>query len=189
MRCPYCVSELAVTNYSRYQNLDEHVIRPNDEPRSKPEYHCVNNQCSIHGRDDIFWDETGDVYCDFRQKGDTNLESALDSLSRRLSIEIYKHDEDHDLFSLGRFVCRVEYIYKANEQGEILKRTRAYTILRKEKSSRLGMTSKKKWFVQALWNAFVIHPYRFGSFLSKNTGEKWYSRMWKNYKKMFATES
>lgn len=176
MRCPYCKSTLTVVRMERLETLDEHVCYPNEQPSLKESFGCINASC-IESNERL-WDYSGDCY----GGSYSNSKPALDSLSCRLAIEIFKHDEDHNLFSIGNFQFRVEYIYQANDAGEILKRIRAYSI--HQKSSRIILTTKKRFFLGAILDAFISCPYRFGKFYSDKHGEKWYTRMKKNYKEL-----
>jgi len=137
MLCPICKSELVVTGQERLETLDEHVSNPN-EPSLKNKYECLNKECS--GYDRFMWDEDGDLYhkhhwCDHKTFNFVNgNDGAFGSFARRVNVEIYKKDENFLLCTLFGRKIFIKYLYKSNDDGDILKRTWKFEILRKNGS-------------------------------------------------------
>jgi len=136
MKCPICKSELVVTGQERLETLDEHVCNSNGEPSLKDKYECLNEQCS--GYDRFMWNEDGGLYskhhgCDSKTFNfiDGN-DGAFGSFARRVNVEIYKKDENFLLCTiLGRKIF-IKYLYKSNDDGDVLKRSWKFEILRKD---------------------------------------------------------
>lgn len=61
LKCPNCRRKIEVSCYSRYQDLVEHVLGPNDLPALKPEYRCPAFFPRCYPLR-VFWDAQGDVY-------------------------------------------------------------------------------------------------------------------------------
>jgi hypothetical protein len=142
MKCPICKSELLVTGQEHLETLNEHVSNPNDEPSLKNKYECLNERCE--SREKLIWNEDGDLYhqhvyengYDFNEKYsfiDGN-DGAFGSFARRVNVEIYKKDENFLLCTLFGRKIFIKYLYKSNDDGDILKRTWKFEILRKNGS-------------------------------------------------------
>jgi len=138
MLCPLCKSELKVTGQEHLQTTDEHVCCPNDEPCLKDKYECLDPGCSGHNR--FMWGEDGSLYYknDYCKSETFNFidgnDGAFDSFARRINVEIYKKDENFLLCTLFGRKIFIKYLYKSNDDGDILKRTWTFEILRKNGS-------------------------------------------------------
>jgi hypothetical protein len=121
---------LAAGEQLRLETLAEHVCRPNDEPSLKPSFYCPDTDCQAN-KLGVVWDEYGDYYGAMQRDIPCidGLPEAFGSFARQAAIEICKHDEDYKLctipcFPLKGWTVRVKYIYKGNENGEIIQRRR-----------------------------------------------------------------
>jgi len=133
MRCPVCKKELVITGQARLETLEEHIFDSNGIPALKDKYQCVNEKCAAHIYN-VCWDNTGGYYSRLysypkKIKFIDDNTGPFGSWARRQNIEIYKHDENFDLLNLYWFKIRVEFKYKANENGDILSRKRHFHIL------------------------------------------------------------
>jgi hypothetical protein len=145
MKCSICEQELKPLDGkwdATHQDTNDHVCNPNGSPSLKIIFVCRNIDC-IACQAEVHWDNDGEYYGsqlkdwkNFRLDNDIfkdKLLSAIGSFSRKLEVEIYKHDEDKYLpkikTPLGNFQIKVTYKYKANEEGKILSRKRKLEYL------------------------------------------------------------
>ncbi len=127
MLCPCCKTELVVTGQARLETLDEHVSCV--EPSMKDKYECPNSCCEAF--QEIFWNSDGERYSKAYGKKVhfiDNNDAPFGSFTRRINVEIYKKDEEKDLFQIGRYKYRLVYQYKADDNGKILSRKRKIEI-------------------------------------------------------------
>jgi len=138
MLCPCCKTKLVVTGQERLETLEEHVSCV--DPCLKDKYECPNPSCATYQK--CCWNEDGEHYQSFSDKFPfiDNNSGPFGSFSRRINVEIYKHDEDRELFKLGRFKFKLVYSYKANEDGEILSRKRRIETWLKTRDDDWGYT-------------------------------------------------
>ncbi len=138
MLCPICSKELVVTGQARLETIEEHVCAPNEEICLKDKYECINEACSAYNR--IMWGEDGDLYWKngWSRKEYFNFidgnEAAIGSFSRKANVEIYKKDENFLLCTLFGNKIYVKYLYKSNEDGDILSRKWKFEIIKKNGS-------------------------------------------------------
>lgn len=136
MLCPICKKELVVTGQERLETLDEHVCNPNGEICLKDKYECINETCSAYNR--IMWGEDGDLYWKngWSRKEYFNFidgnEAPFGSFSRRMNVEIYKKDENFLLCTIFERKNYVKYLYKSNEDGDILNRKWKFELITKD---------------------------------------------------------
>lgn len=140
MNCPYCNQKLIKGSKRRYETLCEHVSVPNKkEYPLRNTYICISYNCPC-SNEDLFWDEHGELYGfnrSFNFKDD--ISSAYPSFSRKMDIEIYKKGlKDKTMLSpLLMFNCLQPYIehnYKADEYGNVLKKSYKLRFLKKNES-------------------------------------------------------
>ena len=132
MNCPVCRSELMITGMERLETLIEHVENPNGKPSLKRKYECFNKSCPSRGT--VMWDEFGELYIiDFRQSQKLqfidNNDGPFGSSWRGINVEVEKKDENFILLHLGFIKFRIEWVYKSNENGDILKKAWFIQIL------------------------------------------------------------
>ena len=129
MRCPICKTELIVTGQERLQTLGEHVGDPDGVPSFKDTHQCPNKECEAC-KDGLVWDDYGSFYSYIREDIpygkkyefiDGN-DGAFGSFQRESNVTNGKHDEDFVLLSLYKIKFKVQYLYEANQDGEILSR-------------------------------------------------------------------
>lgn len=138
MHCPNCHNKLADGEPRKFETLSDHVCDPNrlNYPL-RPTFICTNPECFISSTD-VFWDESGDLYGWIeRGKVKNDLTSAYPSISRRLDIEIYKKGLKKQLYlhpalMLWFLKPLIEFNYKADDYGNILKRSYKLKFLRKD---------------------------------------------------------
>jgi hypothetical protein len=154
--CPACKKKLLWGGSLSYQTLPEHVSNPNYDPPPRSFYYCDNILCDANASQEInkrcvitektvrtepnniimFWDEYGDLYGGFRSNikfiGENN--SPFGSDARRQNIEIRKRDENFKIIEIFGWRFNSEYSYKADTDGNILKRKMRITIWKKDKN-------------------------------------------------------
>jgi hypothetical protein len=144
MYCPKCNESLCNGEKQMFETLYEHVENPDrrDFPLRNT-WVCTNDKC-IASKDpsNIFWDESGDFYGSYTDLGlhYNDITSAYPSFARKQDIEIYKRNVKteiylHPAFMLWFLKPLIEFNYKADEWGQILKRTWKLKFLKKFDSS------------------------------------------------------
>lgn len=135
--CPVCRERLVVTGKARLETLDEHVSDPNGTPALKIKYECSNEECATHKK--LMWEEGGGMYhgwdTPYSEKFpfiDGN-NAPFGSFERCTNVEVYKEDENFDLFKWWGGKVRVVYRYTSDNDGNILTRRRKYEIWVKER--------------------------------------------------------
>ncbi len=136
--CPVCKSEVVYEKHRNCQTLDEHVCDPNGTPSSKPTYHCSNPKC-ICNKQKVFWDWYGDMYGGFKIPDTTFIngnDSPFGSHSRKQNVEIYKKGLPRQKYlspwwTLKLWQPMIEYHYKSNTDGEVLKKWTKIEFLKK----------------------------------------------------------
>jgi uncharacterized protein YbaR (Trm112 family) len=124
MNCPACKSELVIVGQKRLETLLEHVDCR--EPSLKDDFACSSPECPTHAAG-VHWNENGETYCrDFRLENEIKYiddnDAPFGSFQRQLNVEIYKHDENFTLITIFGWKFNVEFKYKSDEDGNILKR-------------------------------------------------------------------
>lgn len=154
--CPSCKKELSWGGSLSYQTLSEHVSNPNYDPLPRSFYYCNNILCDANSPEEIkkrlvitektvrtepndvtvFWDEYGDSYGCFGSdiKFIDGNSSPFGSESRRQHIEIRKRDENFKITEIFGWRFNAEYSYKADTDGNILKRKMRITVWKKDKN-------------------------------------------------------
>ena len=144
MKCPKCHQELIRGVDREFETLSDHVCNPNVEHYPlRPTFVCNNEQCPASTAE-IFWDEDGGMYG--YNKGfefENDISSAYPSFERKMDIEIYKKGLKsklrlHPCLMLWFLQPMIEFTYKADEYGNILKR--GYKLI---------------WLQKDSWNPFV----------------------------------
>ena len=128
MNCPFCDKVLTTDGYREYQNLNDYVTNPNAE--SYPLRMTFGCNCEL-GKN-CFWDKDGKLYVkEYAQAlhDFTGYKSARGSISRKIDIEIYKHDEDFQFLNLFGWRFKVKYHYESNYNGDILDRKPSIEII------------------------------------------------------------
>lgn len=183
MNCPKCKSELIKDGQARLQSLDEHVSNPNALPSLKTRYVCSNKECVCNTQEDesVCWNSDGECYGGFKIFEHGQNTGPYGSYERKAQVEIYKHGPDGPLkkkvylspiWMLWFYQPFIEYHYKSNENGDILKRSWSIEILKKDKG---------------LGNRYCVHAsfcWQTWRFLWRNFKRKMED---KNYAKAFST--
>ena len=156
--CPLCRSELIVTGLERLETLDEHVCNPNGEVYLKDKYECLNEKCSGYRR--FIWNEDGDIYYkgSIDKKTFTFIDGndgAIGSFARRVNIEIRKRDENFLLCTIFRRKIYVKYLYKSNENGDILNRRWKFEVIKKDGSYYISGLSMLIFSIRKFHNNFI----------------------------------
>lgn len=104
-------------------NVMEHVTGV-QTPSLKNIFQCLTPYCPAIQRD-LMWDDYGGLYAN-SHLGELPFidgnNAPFGTFQRKCYIEVYKHDEDFYIFSIGNTGLKVSYSYKGNEDGEILGR-------------------------------------------------------------------
>jgi hypothetical protein len=139
MFCPMCYEKLQNGEERKFETLTDHVCDPNREDYPlRPTWICTNAKCECGLSNDIFWDETGDIYGGFKLKFPDDRDSAYPSHSRKSDIEIYKKGLKKQTY-LPAFLMlwflkpMIEHNYKGDEWGDVLGRSFKLKFLRKDK--------------------------------------------------------
>ena len=137
MLCPRCKSKLIVTDQAKLETLYEHVTC--SSVRMKDKYECSNPDCLTKTLW-IAWNRMGERYdmSPFYTHKRHNYEhifidgndAPFNSFQRQMNVEISKNDENKKLY-LGKYIIEVKYLYKSNENGDVLQRKRKYKLFKK----------------------------------------------------------
>jgi hypothetical protein len=125
--CPICKTELTITGQAHLETLSDHIFET--IPTLKDVYQCPNNKCEANMRHFV-WNELGEFYGNVTFMGIfiDNNSAPFGSLQRQLNIEIYKHDENRYFTYKGTGI-KIEWKYKADTNGKILKKKPTIVIL------------------------------------------------------------
>lgn len=137
--CPYCQFQLSKDLDKKFETLSEHVCDPNNEYGRplRPTWKCYNDDCPC-SKEDIFWDESGDLYGWSNINFYNDISTAFPSIARRLDIEIYKKGLKKETrlspaLMLWFLMPVIEYHYKADDYGNVLKKSWSLTWRKKNK--------------------------------------------------------
>lgn len=117
-----------------YETLCDHICNLNGDLPERDTYICVNSECcAFHEKhDSFFWDFDGSFYGYLSQlKGpvDTCGTAALGSPEAKMEIELYKKDENYEIFSWRGFVFNKVFVYKSDYYKTILSRDTTYQFV------------------------------------------------------------
>jgi hypothetical protein len=181
MYCPLCHSPLNNGKDKKYETLCEHVSDPNMEDYPlRPTFVCGKETCECH-KQEVFWDESGDIYGGFKIKFIDGRDSAYPSFGCKMDTEIYKKGFK-DKIVLPPFLMLwflqpiIEFNYKADEWGMVLKRTWCLKWLKKDK---LNPFYKDKFGYHVYYTfpfVSIIHTIKHNNSLIKN------NKLSQNYK-------
>lgn len=138
LRCPICKQPLAIIGQDYLETLCEHV--QNQKVSLKSRYECLNEKC-IAQEKGMYWNREGDYYsphhCMFEKfPFIDNNNAPFGSFQRKANVEIYKKDENFTLLNLYFIVFFIEWVYRSNEEGDILsKRPKLVTCIRSSRGS------------------------------------------------------
>jgi len=124
-RCPYCKSPLEAYKVTRVQTLCEHVFSPNETPCPKQLYRCSVEACPTVGV--CMWTLDGELFTEgpYSHKKidfiDSN-DAPFGTISRKINVEVCKHDEDFTFFRLPWVRAEIYFEYESNLDGDIVKR-------------------------------------------------------------------
>lgn len=140
-KCPACMEKMTMDSQREYETLGDHVSDPNRKSHPlRDSYICSDEKC-ITRKYNVFWDYMGDrygyiPYNDVKKYGYTDCDqlfinendAPFGSHSRKSNVEIYKKGLKkeiwlHRMFGGWFFQPFIEFHYKSNEQGDVLKKT------------------------------------------------------------------
>lgn len=126
MRCSICDKKLIISGSFIAEDAALNSFHTN-------RHTCGDESCSAFGV--VYWDDQGELYTDDYKKFKKlifidGLKNARGSLARKLEVECFKHDEDRCLYSGKKWGLILYVKYKANEEGDILKRYYCFRILK-----------------------------------------------------------
>jgi len=126
MRCPICKSELKFVEFVTVSD----VLGGNVWEKK---YVC-STCTSTFG---VWWDSTGELYSDkyIKDYGTMFVDGntgAFGSWARKSRVEIYKHDEEFELFEFWGWKGEIRYRYTSNDEGDILSRKPYLQLFRKD---------------------------------------------------------
>lgn len=138
MNCPKCHKRLVQGKDREFETLTDHICEPNREHYPlRPTFICNNPQCPA-SKEDLFWDEWGALYGYSRKlEFDNNINSAYPSFERKTDIEIYKKGLKSKMYlppclMLWFLQPMIEFTYKADEYGNVLKKGYKLVWLKKD---------------------------------------------------------
>lgn len=191
MLCPCCKSEIIKGDKARFQTSEEHVSIPNATPPLRSTLVCSNSDC-ITRKHDTFWDWNGDRYggYDINESEFINSNDApFGTISRRLNVEIYKKGLKKKKYLSPKWMFNIyqpvlEWNYKSNEDGEVLKKWISISYLKKdEQDGRFCLGVTPFWRThQFLWHRFKNNIKRYkknkDSYFLKKAFEPSANRSW-----------
>lgn len=143
--CPVCKSPVKISGQKNYETLSEHVSDPNAEERPlRDAYRCTNKNCICNSEEhDVYWNYNGEMYGGFYIDdeefiGENN--APFGSFERKLNVESRKcgvKDKTylHPALCLWLLQPYIEYHYKANVNGDVVKRWFTIEFLKKNERS------------------------------------------------------
>jgi hypothetical protein len=143
-KCPVCKSEVKITSQESYETLLEHVEDPNKFSHpNRDAYRCINQECICNDpKHNVFWNYHGEMYGGFYIEdedfiGENN--APFGSIERKFNIEIHKKGYKDckylsPLLCLGLLQPYIEYHYKADVMGNVVKRWFSIKFLKKSES-------------------------------------------------------
>lgn len=126
MKCSICKSELVVGSPKKYVKQFEDLMIDQVEQTvgDRITFHCPNQHCEAH--QNVYWDDDGSCYIKGKYISDKNFIDnnceAFGSVERQIHTEVYKHDEDYTFVTIGPLVIKRVFSYKADRDGNVLKR-------------------------------------------------------------------
>ena len=143
MKCRFCKKELINGEEREFETLGDHVCDPNGIHRPlRATYICSDENCIANTIADGFWDDIGEFY--HSNWGAKELESyknysgglsAYESSASSIDTEVYKQDENFTFYKGLKWSLGIEYKYKADDNGRVIKRTPKLSIERKDFNS------------------------------------------------------
>lgn len=164
MKCPCCKSEIVIGPKKQYETLDEHVCSPNSESPFRDTLICSNEDC-ITRKGNAFWDHFGDMYGGIYIPKESFIKennSPFGSLGRKTNVEIYKVGLKSKTYLspawlLWFYQPFLEYNYRSNENGDVLKKSISVKFLKKDNKI------SKQYTILAIpfWNTLIFLSNRF----------------------------
>jgi hypothetical protein len=164
MKCPKCYVKLSEGKQQEFETLCDHVCDPNNEEGlpKRPTFICTNEKC-ICSKIEIFWDEDGNIYGSTRKAFSFDrdeIKTAYPSHARRMDIEIYKKGQKKRIdlpayLMLWVLKPMIEFNYKANDYGTVLKRTWKLKWLKKDCWYKKDQWGYHTYYTMSLVN--IIH--------------------------------
>lgn len=161
-KCPACKSKLVVSKDTKlYETTSEHVCDPNAEPPARHYLICENVKCKLSSIN-CFWDWYGDAYGMYNLKDFCidGLSSPFGSSARKGEIESYKRGLTKKTMLPSWLTLNVvqlyfEYHYKADTDGNVLKKWRTLEFLKKDENGRFCYGGSWWWGTfKYLWKKF-----------------------------------
>jgi hypothetical protein len=133
MYCPLCKNTLTSGEWFTYDDICG--------DSQSPKYSCGNKDCELHNKS--FWNDSGEFFSGVLDYDETKKLfpderfAALNSISKNSEVEIYKRGLK-DKTMLPSFLCLgilkpyIEYAYKADMMGNVLKRGFVIKFLKKD---------------------------------------------------------
>lgn len=137
--CPKCHEYLVKGELQEFETLIDHVSNPNRQSYPlRPTWVCKNDNCKA-SMENLFWDDDGEMYGwnkTFKFKND--ISSAYPSHSRKCDIEIYKKGLKKQNYlspalMLWLLQPMIEYNYKADDYGNVIKKSWKLKWLKKDR--------------------------------------------------------
>ncbi len=145
MLCPSCRSPLEEAGLERLETTEEHVCNPNGTPSFKMAYRCSDGAC-ITRRTNIVWNDGGERYggnnWDTGERAEDKdfidgNDSPFGTLSRKLNVEINRKGlpRNKTLFIIGNIKFLLEFHYRSDTNGKVLKKRFTVEKWRRERGS------------------------------------------------------
>lgn len=141
--CPVCKSPVLISSQEQYETGEEHVIDPNRESYPKRDaYRCTNSDCVCNDeKHKVFWNYNGEMYGGFMIDDDDFIDqnnAPFGSFERKMNLEIHKCGVK-DRIELSPALCLwflqpyIQYHYKGNVMGNVVKRWFTIEFLKKDR--------------------------------------------------------
>jgi hypothetical protein len=135
--CPICKKKLEIDGTFIYEDICNTDIRSD-------KYICINKECGLYKKS--FWNDSGEYFCgelglfEFEKKFGHTKYAAFNSISKNSEVEIYKKGLKKKTMlspalTLWWLKPYIEHNYKADNWGNILKRSYKLKFLKKEKDA------------------------------------------------------
>ena len=143
MICRFCKKALVKGGEKEFETLSDHVSDPNAlRSPLRATFICPDDKCLVNTVAIGFWDNYGDFYHSnwgaeelTPFKGYSGDYPAYESPASSTDTEIYKKDKNFTFYKGLKWILGVQYEYKADNNGKVIKRTPKLVITRKDFNS------------------------------------------------------
>ena len=137
MKCPVCRSPLEDGGMEPLETLSEHVSNPNGPISHKMSFRCSGASCPTRGAE-VIWNSDGERYGGFsfdKKNFIKGNDAPFGSIFRRINVECHNSGlpERKELFTIGGIRFLMESDYRADEDGNVIRRKWRLTKLKRDR--------------------------------------------------------